>query len=92
MTLETSKSRRHKPRKPAAAATLDDAETLADDCGYIPALNDAIAGYFKDAVRITLKEPAKSLFFFRTILWQKKAARVRRKWQNSGLHVPAFLS
>lgn len=91
MTLETSKSRRHKPLKPAAAATLDDAETLADDYSYIPALNDAIAGYFKDAVRITLREPAKSLFFLRTILWQKKAARVRRKWQSSGLHVPALL-
>jgi len=91
MILQTSQSRRHKPLKLAAAATLDDAETLADDYSYIPALNDAIAGYFKDAVRITLREPAKSLFFLRTILWQKKAARVRRKWQSSGLHVPALL-
>jgi MoaA/NifB/PqqE/SkfB family radical SAM enzyme len=70
---------------------LDDAETLADDYSYIPALNDAIGGYFKDAVRITLAEPTKSLFFLRTILWQRKAARVRQKWQNSGLHVPALL-
>jgi len=42
-------------------------------------------------VRITLAEPTKSLFFLRTILWQRKAARVRQKWQNSGLHVPALL-
>jgi MoaA/NifB/PqqE/SkfB family radical SAM enzyme len=70
---------------------LDDAGTPADDLSYIPALNDAIIGYFKDAVRITLKEPAKSLFFFRTILWQRRAAHVRRKWQKSGLHVPALL-
>ena len=91
MILETSQSRRHKPIKPSAAATLDDAETQADDYSYIPALNNAIAGYFKDAVRFTLREPAKSLFFLRTILWQRKAARVRRKWQNSGLHVPALL-
>jgi len=91
MTLETSKSRRHKPLKPVAATTVDDAETPGDDYSYIPALNDAIAGYFKDAVRITLREPAKSLFFLRTVLWQKKAARVRRKWQSSGLHVPALL-
>jgi len=91
MILQTSQSRRHNPLKLAAAATLDDAETLADDYSYIPALNDAIAGYFKDAVRITLAEPMKSLFFLRTILWQRKAARVRRKWQNSGLHVPALL-
>ncbi len=91
MTLETPQSRRHKPVEPTAAATLDDAEPPADDYSYIPALNDAIAGYFKDAVRITLREPAKSLFFLRTILWQRKAARVRRKWQNSGLHVPALL-
>jgi MoaA/NifB/PqqE/SkfB family radical SAM enzyme len=91
MILQKSQSRRHNPLKLAAAATLDDAETLADDYNYIPALNDAIAGYFKDAVRITLAEPMKSLFFLRTILWQRKAARVRRKWQNSGLHVPALL-
>ena len=91
MILQPSQSRRHNPLKLAAAATLDDAETLADDYNYIPALNDAIAGYFKDAVRITLAEPIKSLFFLRTILWQRKAARVRRKWQNSGLHVPALL-
>jgi 2-iminoacetate synthase ThiH len=70
---------------------LDDAGALADDYSHIPALNDAIVGYFKDAARITLREPTKSLFFFRTILWQKKAARVRRKWQKSGLHVPALL-
>ena len=54
MTLETPQSRRHKPVEPTAAATLDDAEPPADDYSYIPALNDAIAGYFKDAVRITL--------------------------------------
>jgi MoaA/NifB/PqqE/SkfB family radical SAM enzyme len=70
---------------------LDGAGTPADDDSYIPVLNDAIIGYFKDAVRITLKEPAKSLFFLRTVLWQKKAARVRWKWQKSGLHVPALL-
>ena len=91
MILKTSKSRRHNPLKLAAAATLDDAETLADDYSHIPALNDAIAGYFKDAMRITQAEPMKSLFFLRTILWQRKAARVRQKWQNSGLHVPALL-
>jgi Predicted Fe-S oxidoreductases len=91
MTQETSQSRRHKPLKPAAAATLDEVETLADDYSYIPALNDAIAGYFKDAVRITLRDPMKSLFFLRTILWQRKASRVRQKWQNNGLHVPALL-
>ncbi|MGP8010986.1 MAG: radical SAM protein [Halobacteriota archaeon] len=68
-----------------------DARALVDDYSHIPALNDAIAGYFKDAVRITLREPAKSLFFLRTVLWQRKAARVRRKWQKSGLHVPALL-
>jgi len=70
---------------------LVDARALVDDYSHIPALNDAIAGYFKDAVRITLREPAKSRFFLRTVLWQRKAARVRRKWQKSGLHVPALL-
>jgi MoaA/NifB/PqqE/SkfB family radical SAM enzyme len=70
---------------------LDEVETLADDYSYIPVLNDTILGYFRDAVRITLREPAKSLFFLRTISWQRKAARVRRKWQKRGLNVPALL-
>jgi len=91
MIQEAPQSRRHKPPRPAAAATLADAGTPADDYSYIPALNDAILGYFRDAVRITLREPAKSIFFLRTILWQRKAALVRRKWQKSDLHVPALL-
>lgn len=90
MTQEKRQSKRRKRLKPAAAAPLD-AGTPVDDLSYIPALNDAIAGYFKDAVRITLSEPAKSLFFLRTLFLQKKAARVRRKWQDSGLQVPALL-
>jgi len=91
MPQETSEPRQHELPRTAAAVTLGNAGALADDYSYIPALNDAIASYFKNAVRITLREPAKSLFFFRTILWQRKAARVRRKWQKRGLHVPALL-
>jgi len=91
MTQETSQSRKNKRPWVAAASALDDAQSTADDDSYISILNDAIVGYFKDAVRITLNDPSKSVFFLRTVLWQRKAARVRRKWQNSGLHVPALL-
>ncbi|MGZ4928797.1 MAG: radical SAM/SPASM domain-containing protein [Halobacteriota archaeon] len=58
---------------------------------YIDILNRAITVFFKDAARITLREPSKSLFFFRTMWWQRRAAQKRQKWQNENLHVPPFL-
>ena len=54
-------------------------------------LNEALSVFFKDALRVTLKNPIQAYFFLRTIKWQKKAARVRSKWEREGIHVPPIL-
>jgi len=64
---------------------------MTEDNAYIDILNDSIAGYFRDAVLITLKQPRTALFFLRTVWRQKKAAHTRGKWQSNGVHVPALL-
>ncbi|MGZ4933698.1 MAG: radical SAM/SPASM domain-containing protein [Halobacteriota archaeon] len=58
---------------------------------YTNVLNRAITVFFKDAVRITLNNPSKALFFLRTIWWQKRAAQRRRRWRKENVHVPPFL-
>ncbi|MGZ4903778.1 MAG: radical SAM/SPASM domain-containing protein [Halobacteriota archaeon] len=58
---------------------------------YTNILNRAITVFFKDAVRITLNNPSKAIFFLRTMWWQKRAAQTRQRWLNENLHVPPFL-
>ncbi|MDD1720749.1 MAG: radical SAM protein [Euryarchaeota archaeon] len=58
---------------------------------YTNILNRAITVFFKDAVRITLSNPSKALFFLRTMWWQKRAAQKRQRWLRENLHVPPFL-
>ncbi|MGZ8880141.1 MAG: radical SAM protein, partial [Halobacteriota archaeon] len=64
---------------------------MEQDLNYTNILNRAITVFFKDAARITLREPSKALFFFRTMWWQRRAAQKRQGWQNENLHVPPFL-
>jgi len=54
-------------------------------------LNGALKVLFKDAVKVALTNPAQSVFFLRTLQWQKKAAKTRAKWEAQGLHVPPIL-
>ena len=54
-------------------------------------VNQALRVFFKDAVRIALTSPSQSVFFVRTLRWQNKAAKVRQKLEQEGLHVPPIL-
>ena len=45
----------------------------------------------KDSIRATLKDPAESIFMAKFALATKKAADVRKKFKEEGLHVPPFL-
>lgn len=58
---------------------------------YIDLLNESLRIFFKDALRVTLKDPRQAFFFFRTIRWQTKAARVRSSWKRQGIHVPPIM-
>lgn len=40
---------------------------------------------------ISPKNPARLLFFLKTIFTQKKAVKLRQKWQAEGIHVPPFM-
>ncbi|MGZ4881634.1 MAG: radical SAM/SPASM domain-containing protein [Halobacteriota archaeon] len=64
---------------------------MEHDSDYTSTLNRAITVFFKDAVRITLNNPSKALFFLRTIWWQKRAALRRQNWLKEDVHVPPIL-
>ncbi|MFC2166384.1 radical SAM protein [Acidobacteriota bacterium] len=54
-------------------------------------LNQSLRIFFKDALKVSLKNPSHALFFFRTVKWQKKAARVRFLQEQEGIHVPPIM-
>ena len=54
-------------------------------------LNGALSVLFKDVAKIALSNPSQSVFFLRTLRWQRKAKKMRDKWASQGLHVPPIL-
>jgi MoaA/NifB/PqqE/SkfB family radical SAM enzyme len=58
---------------------------------YTSVLNRELSYFFRDALRISLKSPRQALFFLRTIGWQARAARVRARWKQQGIHVPPVM-
>ena len=64
---------------------------MNDEENYIHLLNRSISRFFKDALRVSLRDPAMALFLWRTIRQQRRAARVRLEWEERGLHVPPFM-
>jgi len=64
---------------------------LKKSVSYIKPLNKALNVFFKDAVKISLKDPSQALYFFHTVKNQQKAARVRAGWEKQGIHVPPMM-
>lgn len=64
---------------------------MADAEKYIGLMNNSIRGLFKDALKISIKNPSLSLFIMKVILKQRKWERVRAEWESRGIHVPPFL-
>lgn len=58
---------------------------------FAKALNKSLRIFFMDAVRITLTSPSQAYFFYKTVRWQQKAARLRRHWEKQGVMVPPVL-
>jgi MoaA/NifB/PqqE/SkfB family radical SAM enzyme len=54
-------------------------------------LNNSLKIFFKDALRITVRNPLQAYHFFRTIRWQQKATRIRSNWKQQGIHVPPII-
>lgn len=54
-------------------------------------LNKSLRIFFMDALKIVIKNPLQALSFFRTLLWLKKAARLRSNWLKHGINVPPII-
>ena len=54
-------------------------------------LNQSLNVFFKDALRVTLKDPKQAYYFLQTIKRQQKAARVRAKLEQEGINVPPIM-
>ncbi len=54
-------------------------------------VNGLIKNIFSDALGVSLKDPAMAAFFVRAAMAQKKAASVRQKNEEHGLHVPPVM-
>jgi len=54
-------------------------------------LNDSLKVFFKDSLRVSLKDPKQAYYFIRTAKWQQKAARKRARLEQEGIHVPPIM-
>ena len=54
-------------------------------------VNRMIRGIFKDALAVSLKDPAMAAFFVKAARAQKKAALVRQHNEEQGIHVPPVM-
>ena len=62
-----------------------------EDHDFRKIINESLGIFFKDALEIALRHPSQAVFFLQTIQWQREAARLRLKWECSGVHVPPIL-
>lgn len=54
-------------------------------------VNELIKGIFNDALAVSVKDPAMASFFVKAAIAQKKAAKVRQRNEEQGLHVPPVM-
>jgi len=54
-------------------------------------VNEMIKGIFNDALGVSLKDPALAAFFVKAALAQNKAAKVRQRNEEQGIHVPPVM-
>ena len=54
-------------------------------------VTDSVGIFLKDALRTAVAHPSQAAFFVRTLRWQRKAAKIRQKWEDAGVHVPPIL-
>ena len=54
-------------------------------------INELIRGIFSDALGVSMRDPAMAAFFIKTAMNQKKAATVRQRNEEQGIHVPPVM-
>ena len=58
---------------------------------YRTILNRNLGIFLKDAVRTALTNPPQAYFFLKALRWQRKAARIRAKWERDGVNIPPII-
>ncbi|MBD3287961.1 radical SAM protein [candidate division KSB1 bacterium] len=64
---------------------------MATNTSYVNVLNDSLKIFFKDALKVSLTNPAQAWHFLKTVRWQQKAARKRKRVKEEGIQVPPIL-
>ena len=64
---------------------------VEENIDFTKILNNSLGVFFKEALRIAFTSPSQSIFFVRTLKWQRKAAKIRSSWEKQGIHVPPVL-
>jgi len=54
-------------------------------------LNKSLRIFFTNALRISLSSPSQAYSFVRTLIWQAKAARIRKKYKQQNITVPPII-
>jgi MoaA/NifB/PqqE/SkfB family radical SAM enzyme len=62
-----------------------------NDKKYTNPLNKALRIFFKEAVRVSVKNPTQAYYFFQVVRNQQRSSSVRAKWEKEGLHVPPIM-
>jgi len=58
---------------------------------YTNILNQSLKVFFTDFVKVSLSNPSQAFFFYKTVRWQQKAAKLRANWETQGVHVPPIM-
>jgi len=58
---------------------------------YVALFNQSLGQFFKDALRVSLKDPSMAMFLMQTIHRQNQATQRRLAWEKRGVHVPPFM-
>jgi MoaA/NifB/PqqE/SkfB family radical SAM enzyme len=64
---------------------------MGEDQTYIRLMDHSIRSMFKDALRIVWRNPALAWFVLRMVIKQRRAARLRARWERKSVHVPPFM-
>jgi len=65
--------------------------TTMDEKSYINPLNQSLRVFFGEGLRVSLRQPSQAFYFFRTLIWQWEAVRLRSRWKQKGVQVPPIM-
>lgn len=54
-------------------------------------LDRSLRIFFLDALRVTLRNPLQAIYFFQTVRWQRRSARLRSHFDKQGITVPPIM-